>query len=427
MTKREAVDATASFLAAPRFVTALTTTIVGVSVLAFALRQTVGLPGLIAILCVLALLASGSIAARRDAIEWRGLLPVSLLIFLAWAFTSFFWSQYHWATAAGLAYLAAFTLLGVYVALLRETIQIVRAFGDVLRFTIALSLALEVLAGVLIDSPIDLLQIQGNLAELGPIQGLSGTRNQLGIIALIALITFGTEFRTHTTTRWLSIGSISGASLALLLSRSPLDVGALLVVCIAAAALYGLRRVAPDRRGLWQIVLLAATVITGVLAWSFRSNLVSTFNAGGDLTYRLGVWRQTWELISIRPLQGWGWIGTWQEEIAPFQLFSATSARQETSASNAFLDVWFQLGLVGLVIFIGLVSLAFVRSWLLASYQRSIVFAWPALVLVAVLVTALGESSMLVEFGWLTFVVCAVKAAERLSWRQAFAKSEPTV
>ena len=96
------------------------------------------------------------------------------------------------------------------------------------------------------------------------------------------------------------------------------------------------------------------------------------------------------------------------------------SARDENSASNAFLDVWLQLGLIGLVIFVVLVGPAFVRSWLLASRRRSIVVAWPALVLAAPETTALVESSILIEFGWFTFDFCCVKAAEQLSWKRAF-------
>jgi hypothetical protein len=75
---------------------------------------------------------------------------------------------------------------------------------------------------------------------------------------------------------------------------------------------------------------------------------------------------------------------------------------------------------VGAVIFVGLVGLTFVRSWLLAGQRRSVVFAWPALALVVLLSSALFESSLLVEYGWLTFVVCCVKAARELSWRRAF-------
>ncbi|MEJ1230394.1 MAG: hypothetical protein WDM88_06835 [Galbitalea sp.] len=47
-------------------------------------------------------------------------------------------------------------------------------------------------------------------------------------------------------------------------------------------------------------------------------------------------------------------------------------------------------------------------------------FAWPALVLVALLIGALAESSILVDFGWLTLVVCSVKASRELSWRRAW-------
>ena len=71
-------------------------------------------------------------------------------------------------------------------------------------------------------------------------------------------------------------------------------------------------------------------------------------------------------------------------------------------------------------------ALTFVRSWLLASRQRSVVFAWPALILVVLLSTAFAESSILVEFGWLTFVVCCVKASRELSWRTAFAATQAT-
>jgi hypothetical protein len=82
--------------------------------------------------------------------------------------------------------------------------------------------------------------------------------------------------------------------------------------------------------------------------------------------------------------------------------------------------VWFQLGLIGFALFLGFLGLAFVRSWLLASRRRSIVFAWPALVLVVLLIGSLAESFTLVEFGWLALVLCSVKASRELSWRTAF-------
>ena len=44
---------------------------------------------------------------------------------------------------------------------------------------------------------------------------------------------------------------------------------------------------------------------------------------------------------------------------------------------------------------------------------------WAPLVLVALLATSVFESSILVDAGWLILVVCAVKASQGLSWRNA--------
>jgi O-antigen ligase len=418
--RQEVIAAATTFLGHPRFVAVMTSTAVAVALFSGPAQQLIGAPGLIAAVALLVVLALASMAARRGSIDWRGLLPVSLLVFLAWAGLTVLWSQYQWATLGALAALGAITLLGLYVALLRDTIQVVRAFGDALRVLLGASFVLETLSGVLLDTPFEFLGIEGKLADLGPIQGLAGTRNQLGIIAVIALITFGTEYRTRSVSRPLAIGSLVGAGLALLLTRSPVAIGALMVVLIAGAALYGLRRVPSGRRRYAQFALLGVTVVLLVVAWALRTPIIQLLNAGGELTYRLGVWYRIWTLIPLHPLEGWGWIGAWRVDLPPFTLFADLSARVEGSASNAYLDVWFQLGLVGLVLFLGLVGLAFTRSWLLASRRRSVVFAWPALVLVTLVTTGLAESWMLVGFGWLTFVVCAVKAADELSWRQAF-------
>lgn len=394
--------------------------------LCFLLRSLIGWPGLLAILGLQLILAAGSLVSRRGSIEWQGILPLSLIIFVSWAGLSIVWSVYKGAGVAGFLYLACFTILGIYIALLRDTIQIVRSFGDVLRAMLAGSLIIEIFAGVLIDSPIPFLEILGKLDQLGPIQGFSGARNQLGIIAVLAIVTFGTELRTRSVKWGLAIGSLVLAGIVLLLTQSPLATGALVVTGLAGAALYGLRRADPERRRLLQLGLLLTSVVVVIIAWLLRSTIVQLANASGELSYRLNVWRRAWDLILINPIEGWGWIGTWRNDTVPFVFFGGINSRTPTSASNALVDIWLQVGLVGLLSFIVLVGLAFVRSWLLASRNRSVVFTWPALVLVVLITTSLAESSLLVEFGWLTFVACSIKAAQHLSWRRTFGElSEP--
>jgi hypothetical protein len=409
-----------AMLASPRLSAALTTTIIGGTVFTFALRQLIGWAGFVAILSALVVLAVLSLMSQWREIGWNGLLPISLLGFIGWAGVTFFWSQYHWASLGGLAYLLVFTVLGIYVALARDTIQIVRAFGDVLRFALALSLAMEIFSGLLIDAPIHFLGITGRIATLGPVTGLLNTTDQLGIVSVIALITFGTELRTKSVSRGVGIGSLILGGISLLLSRAPLGLGAMLVVAGAAAVLYGIRRASDSSRRFWQLGVLALIATISILAWTYRSAIVTAFNATGALTYRLNVWQGVWSLTQSRSLQGWGWVGAWPMNTVPFSTFTTSSGHFAGSALNAYLDVWFQLGLIGFVVFLVFLGLALTRSWLLASRRRSVVFAWPTLVLVALVIQALAESSLLVEFGWLTVVVCSVKASRELSWRTAF-------
>ena len=81
--------------------------------------------------------------------------------------------------------------------------------------------------------------------------------------------------------------------------------------------------------------------------------------------------------------------------------------------------MYLQLGIVGLAIFLGLVGLALVRSWLLASDRRSVVYLWPALTLVILVFASGAESVLIADWGWLLFVVATVRASKELSWRQA--------
>jgi len=374
---------------------------------------------LLAPLILLSILVSLSAAAQWKDIGWRALVPTSLIAFTAWSWLTLAWSQYRVETITSLSYILMLTVLGIYIALVRDTIQIVRAFGDVFRVVLLFSIVLEILTGLIFDTSLNALSIDGDIGSAGPIQGIFGTRNQLGIVALIAIITFAIEYATRSVDRPLAMGSLVLGALMILLSQSPLALGAGLVIVAATGALAALRRVPSGQRRYWQIVLMAFVAATLTVSWISRSAIVAWFDASSELVYRLRVWRELWDLGETYRVEGWGWIGPWQTDVEPYTAFGSYGARVPDSAHNAYLDVWFQLGLVGFVIFIGLLGLAFTRSWLLASRRRSIVFAWPALVLLALALSAFAESSILTDFAWLTFVVCCVKAARELSWRRA--------
>lgn len=415
-----ALSALLTFLGSARLASALSTTAISLGVFAWSLHRMIGWAGLIGVLAALIALCAGSLFARRASIDWTGLVPISLLIFVGWAAASVFWSQYQWATVGGVAYLVAFTALGLYVALVRDTIQIIRSFGDVLRLLLVASLVLEVFSGLLIDAPIRFLGIAGNLDHGGPISGLLGNRNELGLLTVIAGISFAIEWRTRSVPAPLAAGSIAVAVIALALTKSPIAWGTAVVAALAMLVLYGIRRLPAARRRVWQFVALGAAAAGALIVWALRSPIVDALNAGGELNFRLRLWQQIWSIVPLHSVEGWGWVGQWNTNIPPYSLLGPNPDRPSTSAVNAYLDVWLQLGIIGVAAFVLLLGLAFTRSWLLAVRQRSVIFAWPAVVLAALVTVSVAESSILFEFGWLTFVVCCVKASQSLSWRTAF-------
>ncbi|MGR2753259.1 O-antigen ligase family protein [Agromyces arachidis] len=410
------------FAGSARFAQALTLIAIGLAFSTHAVRSLVGWPGLLSALAALLVLCALSLVARWRAVEWYGILPLTILVFVGWAGASVIWSDVPGTTLLRFAYLVAFGVLGIFTALMRDTIQIVRAFGDVFRVLLAASVALEVLSGILLDLPIVFLGIRGDIASLGPIQGIFGSRNLLGFVALIALLTFIIEWRTRSVQRARAIASLALAAACIVLAGSPVTWIALGASLVALAALYGLRRVAAATRWRWQLALLIAAVVGLVTAWVLRIRIIEFLDARGEFDVRLEVWREVSRYLAANPLQGWGWVGRWPDA-PPYVWIERAVGRDLTSALSAWIDAYFQVGVIGMLLFAALIGVALVRSWLLASNRRSVVYLWPALMLVAISVTSFAESFALQEGGWMLVVVCAVKAARDMSWRDALTPS----
>ncbi|HEY0250540.1 MAG TPA: hypothetical protein VGC41_03395 [Kofleriaceae bacterium] len=414
------------FLGSAQFVHALSTVIVGTAAASFTLERLVGWAGLIGILAALVAFATASAFMRRHALDWQGILPMSLLAYVSWCAVSVLWSEYHWATLTSVLYQLAFTALAVYIALTRDMIQIVRIFGTVLRALLGVSLELEVFSGIIIDTPIRVLGIRGQLADLGPIQGISGDAARFGILAIVAGITFAIEWRTKSVRRAVSLTSLIAAGALVLLTHSNVDMTITGGVIVVAAVLIGIRRVRKELRQAISWIVLAVGVVVAGLGVVFRSTILEAFQGSDQLVNRSALWHEVLTYATATTnLNGFGWIGRWRTTIAPFYLFDVRGPF--ASAYNALLDVWLQVGVVGLVLFLVLTGLAVTRSWLLAVRQVSIVYLWPALVVLALIASALTESAILVEFCWLTLVICVVKSANKLSWRVAFESINPRV
>ena len=407
-----------TLLASASFARAFTVVVFAAVFSSFAIGRIAGDVTYVTVIAGLCVIGVAVVIARRREISPLRLVPTSVVVFVGWAFASVFWSGdpgttfWRWVSLAALAFLA------VVIGHVRDTLQTVRALGDVLRVLLGISLAIEVLSGILFDMPFGFLGVQGNLAQLGPVQGIFGSRNLLGLVAVIALITFLIEYRTQSVRPGVSVASVVVAGGLAVLSDSPTVVVLAVGVGLAVAVLALVRHARPERRAGLQLVLGVLVVVGVAVGYAARHPIIAFLGAGTDFSMRVELWNFSVDILRQRPVQGFGWFGPWAGAEYPFNAINFWLGTTHATALNAYLDVALQLGGVGLVLFLALGALALARSWLVAGERRAVVYAWTPLVLVALLVDSMFESFTLWGLGWLMLVLCAVRAGQSRSWRE---------
>jgi O-antigen ligase len=419
------VAALSSLLASAGFARAFTLTVFATVFGSAAIRGLASDVTLGTIVTSLCLLGGGILVARRREIELVRLAPTTLVLLLAWAGASVLWSADPVASLGGWVALVAVSFLAVVIGHVRDALQTVRALGDVLRWLLGASLALEVLSGILLDLPIPFLGIHGDIAALGPVQGLFGTRNVLGFVTVIALITFLVEYRTQSVRPGAAIASVILAGSLAALSGSPTVLAVAVSTGVATLALTLVRRLPAHRRPLAQLVLGVGVIVAVATGYALRDGVVALVDARADLSLRTDLWSELLTYVAYRPVEGFGWFGPWSLDSFPFASLTLALGEPHTSALDAYLDVLLQLGWVGLLLFLTLGALALARGWLVASERRSIVHAWAPLTLVALLTFSLFESFTLSGAGLLLLVVCAVRAGQSRSWRESLGLRMP--
>ncbi|GAA2929215.1 hypothetical protein GCM10010458_09570 [Microbacterium luteolum] len=397
----------------------------------FAIGQMTSPVTLAAVITALCLLGGAILWVRREELSPLRIAPSSLFAFLCWALVSLVWTTDRSDTVFGWLSLFGFAFLAITVGHIRDTLQTVRAIGDTLRALLAISLGIEILSGILLDVPFAFLGIQGNLAAGGPIQGLFGSRNMLGFIAVIALITFVIEWRTQSVNPPLAVTSVALAGSLAFLSSSPTVLVLAVAVGIVTVALTIVRHASPERRNLVQWMLGILVALALVVAFALRHQIIALLDAGSDFSIRASLWNTILDFVAVKPIQGWGWFGDWARGEYPFTYINFQLDDRHQSALNGFFDVLLQLGAVGLVLFLLLGGVALVRSWLVASVRRSVVYAWTPITLVTLAVDSMFESFTIVGAGWFMLVLCALRAGQSRSWREnidaAHTSSIPTL
>ncbi|GAA1647726.1 O-antigen ligase family protein [Microbacterium flavum] len=388
-----------------------------------------------AIVAIASGLVSGILwAVLRPGVQWRR-LPWYALLYVVWAVASLIWTAYPEATALTLLLLLTTTVQAMFVGSVLTWRELVRAIASALKWILMLSILFELWVSLLWGGPIlpgfqrpdpgvtydpIVYWSRDNLFDGGRIQGIFGNANPLAYVALLGMIVFAVRFAARAPRRLLLGAWFLLAGFLFVRAGSAtatLAAAAVVVVLVTVLLMRRTRRAGERTRYYLAYAVVALGGLTAL--WLFRDALFSALGRSSDLTGREGIWTLVWEEAIQHPIIGWGFSTPWVPSDPHFEGWIVDHGQTVMQAHNMWLDVFFQLGGIGLIL-IAAAMLAFVwRSWffavdrprwdLVADRPYSPITLVPTLVGAVLLVQGLAESGPLLGWGWFFVILLAFK------------------
>lgn len=277
---------------------------------------------------------------KRPAFLWRGFLrgvPIWLLLF--WAFLSLTWSTAPEVTLRKVGAVLLTSLYGVYLAFRFTPESFHRLLGTTLVLVLSLSLAFVVL--------LPEWGLMGYPHE-GAWRGIFVHKNVLGRFAALGVLVFlALLMAPGSKTMWLTGLFLSAVILVGARSATSL----VLATAMVLVAL-GLGIASPHRR-LWPILLLLGVLLGGGWGMALSMNydvLLEALGKDATLTGRIPLWLTLIPFIQERTWTGYGFGGFWLGWQGPSAYVWSFVGWDPPQAHNGYLDLWLDLGLVGLLL-----------------------------------------------------------------------------
>ena len=384
-------------------------------------------------LASLAIWVPAIVRERPSVFRWRR-LPWAALGYGALALLSVFWSRWPGATLLTWMLLAAVTVTALLVATMLTWSEIARALGTTMKLILGLSLAIELWVALVRQKPLlpnfvdlpegdidpHLYWVRGNLFDDGRIQGVVGNAHTMAVMCLFSLIVFAVLWVAHARRRPMLV---VWAALAIVLlvkaGSATVYLGAVVVLLVLAAALIARAASGPgQRRALYAVVALVAVAgVTAVVL--LREQLLALLGKSADLTGRVEIWQAVWERAITRPVFGNGFSSPWVPWAPGFDGWIIDHGLTVFHAHDMWLDVFLQLGIVGVVLMaIAWLALTW-RAWFFAvdrprwdvdaNRPYSPISLLPLLLTTVLLVEGLAESAPIMLWGWLLLIMLSFK------------------
>lgn len=360
-------------------------------------------------------------------------IPVLLALFIGIATASVVWSETRGITLIAVAILLATTTAALLLAFHYKLKQLIPHITHALQISIVGSLLFELIAAF--TGPIrpfftELANISGIEGDYnwsdgllfvgGPIQGLPGNRNLLGFLALLLVVFTIIRVLERQISKTVGVAWVLiGGSVHLLTMSASVTLAFVAVFTLLAGA-YIIRRTPEKRKRTASVVFTITCVAAGVFMLRNYDLVFGWLDRGPTLSNRTSIWTAVANYALQRP-EGWGWVSYWPVWKYPYSEIVHVDRLPVAHAHNAFLDVWFQLGVIGLLLLMLMFLNMLASNWRLIEHSHigdSYMPLGVFLVSTCLFIQALSESRLLLEGNWALFILMFMYTPQLLKKRK---------
>ncbi len=356
--------------------------------------------GVYAVTCILLLLRSRQVLQ----LVWQHRL---LWCLIGLAFISIAWSEAPQITLRRSIALWGTTLFGIYLATRYTQRELLKLLAGTFGFIAILSSAFALLL------PWYGLQ---NGTDDYIWRGIYENKNYLGAMMCLAVIVWLINYTSSIRTRLVAACFACISALLLILSNSvtALLVLLLVLVILFMCIVYSYYNICSP---LFIVVILVIGVLVSWMAYSHWYDLLTILGRNNTLSGRTVLWQLVWDKIQQRPWLGYGysafWLGWDSQAAGVWNMLHWTPPH----AHNGYLDLWLELGLVGISFFVLSLLANFRKAFVLALKGRDMVDIFPVLFFAFTALYNITESTIMARNSifWVLYVVLTVQLSTNYS------------
>ncbi len=243
--------------------------------------------------------------------------------------------------------------------------------------------------------------------------GIYTHKNGFGRIMSLAVFILALNFVYQRRYRIVSFAGILAALILLVMSEAKTGI----VACFSVAVCFPIYKVLLRSPRKFAIALMPFLLLGAIIViwagWLHIEPLTVALDRDPTLTGRTYLWNATWSVLQDSFLLGYGYNAFWTGPWNPLERFAVGYSWIPNHAHNGILNLWLDLGAVGVLVFLTGYLRCFARSVKLASQGTSLETEWPLLFMTYFASYNIAESSIMIVAGtpcifWILYVVASV-------------------